>query len=75
MDALVRTLLSYPSMDIAASGATFFFEEDPCRPWSSPKSAFSCEPEDLSRYMEHGRWDLVFNALCYLAGAIEEGTA
>ena len=68
-------MLQTADMDIVASEPTFFFDEDPCRPWSSPKSAFSCEPEDLSRYMERGRWDLVFNALCYLAGAIEEGHA
>jgi hypothetical protein len=62
-------------MDSVASDPTLFFDEDPYSPWSSPRSAFSCEPEDLSRYMERGRWDLVFNALCYLAGVIEEGHA
>jgi len=63
------------AMDSVASDPNLFFDEDPCRPWSSPQSAFSCEPQDLSRYMERGRWDLVFNALCYLAGVIEEGHA
>jgi hypothetical protein len=26
-------------------------------------------------YIASERWDLVFNALCYLAGAVEEGAA
>ena len=62
-------------MDSVASGPTQLFDEDPYSPWTSPRSAFACAPEDLSRYMERGRWDLVFNALCYLAGVIEEGHA
>ena len=36
---------------------------------------FPCEPEDLSGYIQRGRWDLVFNALCFLAGTTEEGCA
>lgn len=36
---------------------------------------FSWRPDDIRRYMDQGRWDLVFNALCYLTGATEEGSA
>ena len=43
--------------------------------WAPPVSDFSCLPDDLRTYMTRGRWDLVFNALCYLAGAVEEGVA
>lgn len=43
--------------------------------WSPRAVDFSCRPEDIRRYIEDDRWDLVFNALCYLTGAVEEGTA
>jgi hypothetical protein len=42
----------------------------------SPTSVdFSCQPDDIRRYIEGERWDLVFNALCYLTGTVEEGAA
>jgi hypothetical protein len=43
--------------------------------WAPPVSAFSCLPDDLRGYMTTGRWDLVFNALYYLADAVHEGRA
>lgn len=43
--------------------------------WSSPRSEFSCSPNDLRRYMDNERWDLVFNALYHLSGAVEERSA
>jgi hypothetical protein len=43
--------------------------------WTSRCAELFCEPEDLSRYAEEGRWDLVFNALYHLAGAVDEGFA
>ena len=43
--------------------------------WSPEIADFSCRPEDIRRYIEDDRWDLVFNALCYLTGAVEEGAA
>lgn len=43
--------------------------------WAPPVSDFSCLPDDLRTYMTRGRWDLVFNALCYLADAVPEGCA
>lgn len=36
---------------------------------------FSCRPDDIRRYMDHDRWDLVFNAIVYLVGAVDEGSA
>jgi hypothetical protein len=36
---------------------------------------FSCRPDDIRRYMDQDRWDLVFNAIVYLVGAVDEGTA
>jgi len=43
--------------------------------WAPRVADFSCMPDDLRDYMERGRWDLVFNALCYLADAVPEGVA
>jgi hypothetical protein len=43
--------------------------------WRQPVEDFSCHPDDIRRYIGGERWDLVFNALCYLAGAVEEGLA
>ncbi len=43
--------------------------------WAPQVPAFSCLPDDLRGYMESGRWDLVFNALYYLADAVPEGSA
>jgi hypothetical protein len=51
--------------------------EDPksLQPWMILNPGFSCRPDDIRRYMDHGRWDLVFNAIVYLAGAVDEGSA
>ncbi len=54
---------------------TVYVRGAPLELWSTPAADFSCLPADLRRYVEAGRWDLVFNALCYLTGAIEEGLA
>ncbi len=43
--------------------------------WSLIVPEFSCRPDDLRHYLEAGRWDLVFNAICYLTGVVEEGSA
>jgi hypothetical protein len=43
--------------------------------WTQPSNDFSCHPDDIQHYITVERWDLVFNALCYLAGAVEEGLA
>jgi hypothetical protein len=43
--------------------------------WAPPVADFSCLPDDLRSYMASGRWDLVFNALYYLADAVPEGLA
>ncbi|HEY2387264.1 MAG TPA: hypothetical protein VGK30_09905 [Candidatus Binatia bacterium] len=43
--------------------------------WAPQVADFSCMPDDLKSYMARGRWDLVFNALCYLADAVPEGQA
>jgi hypothetical protein len=62
-------------MDASLTQRTFYSQGEPIELWTSPLPEFSCRPDDLRRYIDHGRWDLVFNALCYLTGAIEEGTA
>ena len=43
--------------------------------WAPEVADFSCLPDDLRVYMTTGRWDLVFNALYYLADAVPEGQA
>jgi len=43
--------------------------------WAPEVADFSCLPDDLRIYMTNGRWDLVFNALYYLADAVPEGQA
>jgi hypothetical protein len=43
--------------------------------WAPTVADFSCKPDDLRGYMASGRWDLVFNALYYLADAVPEGQA
>jgi hypothetical protein len=62
-------------MDVSLTQRTYFVEGQPIELWTSTSSEFSCRPDDLRRYIDGGRWDLVFNALCYLTGAIEEGSA
>lgn len=48
----------------------------PIPPWMTHLNpGFSCRPDDIRRYMDHDRWDLVFNAIVYLVGAVDEGTA
>lgn len=54
---------------------TFYCDGEPFELWSGPVSEFSCAPRDLRRYMEIERWDLVFNALVHLSGAVDEGSA
>jgi hypothetical protein len=62
-------------MDASLSQRTLYIEGQPLELWSATSPEFSCRPDDLRRYIEGDRWDLVFNALCYLTGAIEEGSA
>jgi hypothetical protein len=59
----------------AAEQTTYYLDGEPIEIWSPTLPEFSCKPDELRRYIDRGRWDLVFNGLCYLAGAIEEGTA
>ncbi len=49
--------------------------EEPLEIWNCPNVTFSCQPEDIRVYVQAERWDLVFNALCYLAGVVDEGLA
>ena len=62
-------------MNASSTPRTYYLEGELIELWTSTLPEFSCRPEDLRRYIDRGRWDLVFNALCYLTGAIEEGSA
>ncbi len=62
-------------MNASRTQRTYYLEGEPIELWTSTLPEFSCRPDDLRRYIDRGRWDLVFNALCYLTGAIEEGSA
>ena len=54
---------------------TVYVDGESLELWSPPSADFSCRPDDIRDYVAAQRWDLVFNALCYLAGAVEEGLA
>lgn len=54
---------------------TLYCDGEPFEIWSNPMPEFSCREDDLRRYVKSDRWDLVFNALYHLAGAVEEGSA
>ena len=54
---------------------TVFVDGESLELWTPPVADFSCLPDDLRGYMTTGRWDLVFNALYYLADAVPEGRA
>ena len=54
---------------------TVFVDGESLELWTPPVAGFSCLPEDLRAYMSSDRWDLVFNALYYLADAVPEGLA
>ena len=62
-------------MDASLAHRTEYVENEPLELWNSILPEFTCRPDDLRRYMERDRWDLVFNALCYLTGSIAEGLA
>ncbi len=62
-------------MDPVSVTKTFYCDGERIELWSTPAVDFSCAPRDLRRYMETERWDLVFNALCHLAGVVDEGSA
>ncbi len=62
-------------MDASISQRTIYVDGEPFELWTSPQPDFSCSPGEIRNYIDRGRWDLVFNALCYLTGAIEEGAA
>lgn len=55
--------------------STVFVEGKSLELWSLPTGDFSCQPEYIRQYIAGERWDLVFNALYYLAGAVDEGGA
>jgi len=62
-------------MEPALQRKTVYVDGESLELWSPPNAAFSCRPDDVRFYIASERWDLVFNALCYLAGAVEEGIA
>jgi hypothetical protein len=62
-------------MESVSMMKTFYRDGERVELWSTPSSEFSCAPGDLRHYMEIERWDLVFNALCHLAGVVDEGSA
>lgn len=62
-------------MEAPIAYRTYYVEGESIESWSALPSAFSCQPSDIRRYIDGGRWDLVFNALCYLTGVVEEGSA
>ena len=62
-------------MEAALERKTVYVDGQSLELWSEPTADFSCRPEDLRCFIAHERWDLVFNALCYLGGAVEEGIA
>ena len=62
-------------METQLNRTTVYVEGESLELWSPAAATFSCQPEDIRRYIRDDRWDLVFNALCYLTGAVEEGAA
>jgi hypothetical protein len=62
-------------MHAALQRKTVYVDGESVELWSPPHADFSCRPDDVKYYIASERWDLVFNALCYLAGAVEEGAA
>lgn len=62
-------------MDLTSTQRTIYIDGEPIALLNSILPEFSCRPADLRRYIEGERWDLVFNALYYLTGAVEEGSA
>jgi hypothetical protein len=62
-------------MDASISLRTIYVGGEAFELWSSPLPDFSCSPTEIRRYIDTERWDLVFNALCYLTGSVEEGCA
>lgn len=62
-------------MEIHYTTTPLLKAEEPSEVWTCPTESFSCQPEDIRFYVESERWDLVFNALCYLAGIVDEGRA
>lgn len=62
-------------MDASISQRTIYVEGEAFELWSSTLPDFSCSPVEVRRYIDEGRWDLVFNALCYLTGVVQEGSA
>jgi len=62
-------------METQFNRKTVCIEGESLELWSPTSFEFSCQPDDIRRYIAGRRWDLVFNALCYLAGAVEEGAA
>ncbi|MGH6894668.1 MAG: hypothetical protein ACREEP_20670, partial [Dongiaceae bacterium] len=63
------------AMEAMLQRKTVYVDGQSLELWSPPTADFSCRPQDLRSYVTSERWDLVFNALCYLAGAVEEGLA
>ena len=62
-------------METALRRKTVYVDGESLELWSPQTADFSCRPDDVKFYIASERWDLVFNALCYLAGAVHEGIA
>jgi len=62
-------------MEAALQRKMVYLDGESLELWSPRTANFSCRPDDVKVYIASERWDLVFNALCYLAGAVEEGVA
>ena len=54
---------------------TFGHQDETMDSWRWLPAEFAWQPDDIRRYIDQGRWDLVYNALCFLTGVMEEGTA
>ena len=54
---------------------TFGLHDEAMDSWRWVPPEFAWQPDDIGRYIDQGRWDLVYNALCFLTGVTEEGTA
>jgi hypothetical protein len=62
-------------MEASLQRKTVYIDGESLELWGPSGADFSCRPDDVRYYIASERWDLVFNALCYLAGAVQEGAA
>ena len=62
-------------MEALMQRKTLLIDGESLELWTPASADFSCRPDDVRYYIASERWDLVFNALCYLAGTVQEGSA